>query len=169
MLCPSCQTDNDLGRKFCRECGGPLSLVCPSCGRPNDPSDKFCGECGSALGPAAGASAGRPGTPSAGPEPPAAERRLVSVLFADLVGFTTLSESRDSEEVRDLLSRYFDTCRRVIGLYVLLSGGVFPICAFIAGAISQRWGVSTALFCGGLTGAIALAALRLAWRRRAGA
>ena len=40
---------------------------------------------------------------------PAAERRLVSVLFADLVGFTPLSESRDAEEVRELLSRYFDT------------------------------------------------------------
>ena len=39
---------------------------------------------------------------------PVAERRLVSVLFADLVGFTPLSESRDPEEVRELLSRYFD-------------------------------------------------------------
>ena len=50
-------------------------------------------------------------------EAPSAERRLVSVLFADLVGFTSLSESRDAEEVRELLSRYFDTCRRLIGLY----------------------------------------------------
>ncbi len=40
-----------------------------------------------------------------------AERRLVSVLFADLVGFTTLSEHRDPEEVRELLTRYFDRCR----------------------------------------------------------
>jgi len=40
---------------------------------------------------------------------PVAERRLVSVLFADLVGFTTLSERRDPEEVRELLSRYFET------------------------------------------------------------
>ena len=38
-----------------------------------------------------------------------AERRLVSVLFADLVGFTPLSEKRDAEEVRELLTRYFDT------------------------------------------------------------
>ena len=44
------------------------------------------------------------------------ERRLVSVLFADLVGFTSASESRDAEEVRELLSRYFDTCRRLIEL-----------------------------------------------------
>jgi class 3 adenylate cyclase len=48
---------------------------------------------------------------------PVAERRLVSVLFADLVGFTTLSERRDPEEVRELLSRYFETCSRLIGRY----------------------------------------------------
>ena len=39
---------------------------------------------------------------------PVAERRLVSVLFADLVGFTSLSEERDAEDVRDLLSKYFE-------------------------------------------------------------
>ncbi len=49
---------------------------------------------------------------------PAAERRLVSVLFADLVGFTTISEKRDAEEVRELLSRYFAETRIVIELGV---------------------------------------------------
>ena len=68
---------------------------------------RFCGECGSALAEAV------PATPA----PAGAERRLVSVLFADLVGFTPLSESRDPEEVRELLSRYFDACRRLIGIY----------------------------------------------------
>ena len=67
-----------------------------------------------------------------------AERRLVSVLFADLVGFTTLSESRDSEEVRDLLSRYFDTCRRLIELY----GGTVE--KFIGDAVMAVWGAPTA-------------------------
>jgi class 3 adenylate cyclase len=73
-----------------------------------------------------GAAAAAPSTAVAEPAAPpsaaeaVAERRLVSVLFADLVGFTSLSESRDAEEVRELLSRYFDTCRRLVGLY----GGV---------------------------------------------
>ena len=48
---------------------------------------------------------------------PTAERRLVSVLFADLVGFTTLSERRDAEEVRELLSRYFETAAQLIERY----------------------------------------------------
>src|SRR5207237_6175262 len=68
----------------------------------------------------------------------AAERRLVSVLFADLVGFTTLSESRDAEEVRELLSRYFDTCSRLIGLY----GGTVE--KFIGDAVMAVWGTPTA-------------------------
>ncbi|HKD94906.1 MAG TPA: adenylate/guanylate cyclase domain-containing protein [Gaiellaceae bacterium] len=67
-----------------------------------------------------------------------AERRLVSVLFADLVGFTNLSESRDPEEVRELLSRYFDTCRRLIELY----GGVVE--KFIGDAVMAVWGTPVA-------------------------
>ena len=69
---------------------------------------------------------------------PTAERRLVSVLFADLVGFTTLSESRDAEEVRELLSRYFDTSRRLIELY----GGTVE--KFIGDAVMAVWGTPTA-------------------------
>jgi predicted ATPase/class 3 adenylate cyclase len=62
----------------------------------------------------------------------------VSVLFADLVGFTALSESRDAEEVRALLSRYFDTCRRLIELY----GGTVE--KFIGDAVMAVWGTPTA-------------------------
>ena len=50
--------------------------------------------------------------PSQGGGPaPVAERRLVSILFADLVGFTTLAEGRDAEDIRELLSRYFELAR----------------------------------------------------------
>jgi class 3 adenylate cyclase/tetratricopeptide (TPR) repeat protein len=67
-----------------------------------------------------------------------AERRLVSILFADLVGFTSLSESRDPEDVRELLSRYFDTCRRLVELY----GGVVE--KFIGDAVMAVWGTPVA-------------------------
>ena len=56
---------------------------------------------------------------------------------------------------------------RVMSLYVLLSGGVFPIGAFLVGAISQRWDVSTAFFCSGGFGLLALAAIAAWWRLRA--
>jgi class 3 adenylate cyclase/tetratricopeptide (TPR) repeat protein len=67
-----------------------------------------------------------------------AERRLVSVLFADLVGFTALSEKRDAEEVRELLTRYFDACRSVVGRY----GGVVE--KFIGDAVMAVWGAPAA-------------------------
>jgi class 3 adenylate cyclase/tetratricopeptide (TPR) repeat protein len=69
---------------------------------------------------------------------PTAERRLVSILFADLVGFTSLSEQRDAEEVRELLTRYFDTSRRIIERY----GG--NVEKFIGDAVMAVWGTPTA-------------------------
>ena len=131
MTCASCGHVNAEGQKFCGECGSPLQTVCATCGASNVPGQKFCGECGSVL---TGSTA--PAAPTA--SPPAAERRLVSVLFADLVGFTTLSESRDPEEVRELLSRYFDTSRRLIELY----GGTVE--KFIGDAVMAVWGTPTA-------------------------
>src|SRR5437588_4316794 len=129
MVCPSCSTENRPGRKFCSRCGAPLALACPTCGAANEPGDAFCGDCGAPL------TAEVPAAPRA---EPAAERRLVSVLFADLVGFTPLSESRDAEEVRELLSRYFDICRRIIAVY----GGTVE--KFIGDAVMAVWGTPTA-------------------------
>ena len=134
MRCPRCASENETGRKFCGECGSPLALACSACGAANAPGVKFCGECGSPL-----TSDMPPTLLAEAPAPaPVAERRLVSVLFADLVGFTTLSESQDSEEVRALLSRYFDTCKRLITLY----GGTVE--KFIGDAVMAVWGAPTA-------------------------
>jgi len=127
MVCPSCRAENQDGKKFCTECGTALAQACPSCGAGIAGGEKFCGECGAALQGAAA-----PVTTAA------AERRLVSVLFADLVGFTTLSESRDAEDVRELLSRYFESCRRLISLY----GGTVE--KFIGDAVMAVWGTPVA-------------------------
>ena len=131
MTCPSCGTGNEPGRKFCSECGAKLALACAACGTANAPDAKFCGECGARLTGEPAAPDREPALPHATPE---AERRLVSVLFADLVGFTTLSETRDAEEVRELLSRYFDNARQVIGRY----GGTVE--KFIGDAVMAVWG-----------------------------
>src|SRR6266702_8055764 len=116
MICAACGTENKAGRKFCSRCGNALARTCRECGAANDADDVFCGECGAALEerPAAGAATANAAIRR---DAPAAERRLVSVLFADLVEFTALSESRDAEDVRELLSSYFETCRRLIELY----------------------------------------------------
>ena len=135
MICAACETTNEEGRKFCRECGANLAAPCPSCGTPNAADVRFCGECGTKLG--AGAVA--PSEPaSAAREPAAAERRFVSVLFVDLVGFTAASEGRDSEDTRELLSRYFDVARTVIERY----GGTVE--KFIGDAVMAVWGAPIA-------------------------
>jgi class 3 adenylate cyclase/tetratricopeptide (TPR) repeat protein len=131
VTCASCGAENRTGRKFCAECGSALSQACPSCGAANEPGEKFCGECGAAL-------AVQPRRAEAATTQPAAERRLVSVLFADLVGHTTLSEGRDAEDVRELLSRYFDTARTVIERY----GGTVE--KFIGDAVMAVWGTPIA-------------------------
>ena len=133
MTCAACGAENRSGRKFCAECGTALAVGCPSCGAANEPGEKFCGECGATL-----ASDGAPERASSASAPVSAERRLVSVLFVDLVGFTTASEARDAEDTRELLSRYFDICRRLITLY----GGTVE--KFIGDAVMAVWGTPVA-------------------------
>jgi class 3 adenylate cyclase len=137
MICSACGAENKAGRKFCSRCGGALARTCPECGASNEPDDAFCGECGGALEERSTARAATAN--SAGHrEAPAAERRLVSVLFVDLVGFTSLSESRDAEEIRELLSRYFEIAKRLISLY----GGTVE--KFIGDAVMAVWGAPVA-------------------------
>jgi class 3 adenylate cyclase/tetratricopeptide (TPR) repeat protein len=128
MVCTGCGVENRAGRKFCAECGAKLELPCPTCGTANAGGERFCGECGAAL----------TGLDDA-PAPHTAERRLVTVLFADLVGFTTVSEHRDPDDVREMLSRYFERCRTLIERY----GGTVE--KFIGDAVMAVWGTPVAL------------------------
>jgi class 3 adenylate cyclase/tetratricopeptide (TPR) repeat protein len=142
MICGSCGTANREGRKFCSECATPLAAACPACGAANERGEKFCGDCaaplpGAAPASVAGAGAGA-GWEGPGARPAIAERRLVSVLFADLVGFTPFAEEKDPEEVRELLGRYFDLAREVIERY----GGTVE--KFIGDAVMALWGAPVA-------------------------
>lgn len=141
--CAGCATEAPPGSRFCPGCGSPLVTGCPSCGAaPASPTARFCAASGSALGATGAAGAGVPPprapAPTA-PVPEVTERRVCSVLFADLVGFTPLSEARDPEEVRELLSHYFDTARTIIGRY----GGVVE--KFIGDAVMAVWGSPVAV------------------------
>ncbi|TML44011.1 MAG: hypothetical protein E6G19_10735 [Actinobacteria bacterium] len=132
-VCSNCGAENPPGKRFCGDCGSALAAICASCGGPNPPGKQFCGDCGAPL-----ATVGMSAVPQTPAVAPAAERRLVSVLFADLVGFTAWSESRDAEETRDLLSRYFELARTLIGRY----GGTVE--KFIGDAVMAVWGTPVA-------------------------
>ena len=96
-LCPACEEVNDGAQRFCGHCGASLSRACPSCGHENPPGFRYCGACGAAcaIAPA-----------RAGPEDESdGERRWITVMFADLSGFTALSERSDPEEVRAMVDR----------------------------------------------------------------
>ncbi len=147
MVCPACGMDNRPGRRFCVECGAPLAAACPTCGAPVEGAEKFCGSCGTRLAPAPPAerSTATPTTTSGLaaaahlplPEP-VSERRLVSVLFADLVGFTAIADGRDAEDTRELLSRYFELAKDVVDRH----GG--RVEKFIGDAVMAIWGAPVA-------------------------
>jgi class 3 adenylate cyclase/tetratricopeptide (TPR) repeat protein len=130
VTCAACGTENESGASFCVECGSPLQASCPSCGRPHRGGQKFCAHCGAALGTAA--------PPAPAPASHGPELRIASVLFVDLVGYTALSERREAEDVRELLSRYFDMARTIVARY----GGTVE--KFIGDAVMAVWGAPVA-------------------------
>ncbi len=154
MLCPSCGVAaTSPTQKFCAECGTRFGQACPSCATAYDGSPKFCPECGFALqGSGAAAGLGTSVAPAVLATPPAsavppiaegaastvAERKLVSVLFADLVGFTSMSESRDAEAVREQLTEYFGVAQEIVTRY----GGTVE--KFIGDAVMAVWGTPVA-------------------------
>ena len=140
MMCSTCSTLNEAGASFCRQCGSRLGVSCAVCGTVATGGARFCSTCGTQLGDAGGAPApvSQP-TQSDGAAPHAvSERRLVTVLFADLVGFTAISEARDPESTRELLSAYFEASRQVIERY----GGTVE--KFIGDAVMAVWGTPVA-------------------------
>lgn len=116
MRCPNCAAENRPAAKFCENCGHPLPRACPSCGEAVTPTARFCGNCGFNLIRAEPAQAVsldelRRATPQplaqkilAQRERIEGERKLVTALFADIVGSTTLAEAMDPEDWRELVS-----------------------------------------------------------------
>ncbi|MEX2546666.1 MAG: zinc ribbon domain-containing protein [Chloroflexota bacterium] len=138
MICSSCGSTSDDGARFCYECGRSFAAGCPNCGAENRPGARFCDLCGTPLS----AAADHPAQPDAAarvtPIQIVAQRRLVTVLFADLVGFTPFAADRDAEDVRDTLTRYFDLASDVSTRY----GGTIE--KFIGDAVMAVWGAPIA-------------------------
>jgi class 3 adenylate cyclase/tetratricopeptide (TPR) repeat protein len=122
--CPRCQAANPEGYRFCGNCGAALQAhVCPSCGAANPEGQPFCGQCGARLAlevagaelEAATSSTDPAGSVrSAADEVPVEERKLATVLFADVVGFTSLAERTDPEVVARMVDGAFQELARVV-------------------------------------------------------
>jgi class 3 adenylate cyclase len=115
--CPACGQSNDVAQRFCGQCGSALARVCATCGTDNPPGFRFCGGCGAALDAGTRPAASPPGAVGAGSSD--GERRWVTVMFADLSGFTALSEHADPEDVRAMVDR----CMSEMGEVVERFGG----------------------------------------------
>src|SRR3982074_3808434 len=98
-------------------------LTCPACGARLRPAHRFCPNCGAPVSPATAQPPGSPATPrgtglQVSPEIDLKEeRRLVSVLFADLSGSTPLGERLDPEDLRRILGAFFAALVRPIQRY----------------------------------------------------
>ena len=116
MNCPSCQHANRERAAFCEACGTRLTRHCAKCGNELRPAARFCDACGQAVAGAAEAPAPAPRdyTPRhladrilTSRSALEGERKHVTVLFADVAGFTPLGERLDAEEIHALMDRCF--------------------------------------------------------------
>src|SRR5690242_17487844 len=121
--CDACGAANPADSRFCAACGAQLAALCARCGAPLPEAARFCPACGEPVEPAAAA-----GT----------ERKLVTVLFADVTGSTTLGERLDPERLRQVLDTYFGAMREEIEA----EGGTVE--KFIGDAVMAAFGVPTA-------------------------
>ena len=124
MKCADCNFENPAGAKFCNNCGRKIEAVCPQCRKPNPPESKFCSECGHRL--AARSAATYPPLDYSAPKSytpkfladkilntrtsTEGERKLVTVLFADVAGYTSFAEKLDPEQVHQVM----DGCFRIL-------------------------------------------------------
>jgi class 3 adenylate cyclase/tetratricopeptide (TPR) repeat protein len=109
MRCTRCGVELIPGKPFCHGCGARVSAPCPQCGAVLQPEFRFCPDCGR---PVDGAT---PPEPRKTPDPPPrpapgveGERKIVTVLFCDLVGSTQIAEKLDPEDYHELLERYLE-------------------------------------------------------------
>jgi class 3 adenylate cyclase/tetratricopeptide (TPR) repeat protein len=132
MRCITCSHENSETAKFCEECGANLDRTCIACGSPHSAAAKFCAECGKPIQQENSASdstrhryrspetytpkflAEQILTSKAAME---GERKLVTVLVADLKGSMQLFEDRDPEEARRILDPVIDTMMDAVHHY----------------------------------------------------
>ncbi|MGH2529575.1 MAG: ATP-binding protein [Actinomycetota bacterium] len=122
--CEACGVENPHGARFCVACGASLAPMCPHCGAElPGAAVRFCPSCGQPVREAAAAGQ---------------ERKLVTVLFADVTGSTGLGERLDPERLREVMDAYFQAMREEIEA----EGGTIE--KFIGDAVMAAFGVPAA-------------------------
>jgi class 3 adenylate cyclase len=146
IICQRCSFENPADAKFCQNCGNPLEIECPRCGTPNRIGVNFCKNCGFKLHDTASSGDGSGPSPQEQTSIPAdsdserlsrlaasapaqlrakiqaaaqlsGERRIVTVLFADVVGSTALAAQMDPEEWTEVMNRAFELLTPAIYRY----------------------------------------------------
>jgi len=119
MDCRECGRALPPDSRFCFGCGTAVAARCDGCGTELEPEARFCRRCGQAV---AGSEAGEPpaeprhaGTLAV--RQPGRERKVATLLFADIVGFTDISETHDPELVSPLILSVFERLSGVVRRY----------------------------------------------------
>src|SRR3990172_3287635 len=120
MQCPNCQTENPANAKFCLNCGTALALRCSNCQAELPSGAKFCMNCGQPVAAATTKTQDDARLTRLAAAAPAelktkmraahlaGERKMVTCLFADVVGSTSLAEQMDAEDWTAIMNRAFD-------------------------------------------------------------
>ncbi|HEY1015746.1 MAG TPA: AAA family ATPase [Herpetosiphonaceae bacterium] len=125
ITCPNCGfSDNSVKARFCGQCAAPLPKLCPHCGAANLPGYRFCVQCAEPLGDG---------------EALRTTRRVVTVLFADICNYTSLTAALGAEQMYSLL----DGCLRRLGEAVTRFEGTID--KFTGDGLMAVFGVPTAL------------------------
>jgi len=149
MNCVGCGFELQPGFAYCPKCGEKQPAACAACGYPCAPDFAFCPKCGARAGTAEAsrareamlpqaAEAERVSRPAPADDHGEADRRTVTVLFADLSGFTTLSEKLDPEVMQSLQNRLFE------GLTAAVEGFGGFVDKFIGDALLALFGAPIA-------------------------
>ena len=134
MTCTGCSATLADGARFCSHCGAKQEQACGTCHARLTPGQKFCSHCGASAVSTGPLEPPKPPTPAAPPLSPTADRRVVTVLFTDVSGFTSMSEKLDPEEVTEIVNNFFKVLTEPIYRY----GGVVD--KYIGDAIMALFG-----------------------------
>jgi predicted ATPase/class 3 adenylate cyclase len=108
LTCWNCGHENAAGSRFCAHCGKPQRATCPECGALAADDARFCANCGIPL------QAAPAGRAEGGAVLTAEARKVVTVVFADLVGSTGLTERLDPEEARDVVGSFYNVVQHAV-------------------------------------------------------